>query len=142
MENTIPRMKIVRLLAQAFFYGLYDAQQSQQKTNDDKPKQEVLFDAFFNLILQHYKDSREVRFYADKLYLTPKYLSTVVKQLTGKTALEWINDYVILEAKSLLKSTNKSIQQISEELHFPSQSFFGKYFKRLVGISPKAYRNI
>ena len=97
---------------------------------------------FYNLILQYYKDSREVGFYAKKLCLTPKYLSVIIKEFTGNSALGWINDYVILEAKSLLKSTNMTIQQISDELNFPSQSFFGKYFKRLVGVSPKVYRSI
>ena len=68
------------------------------------------------------------------------YLSTVIKNVSGKTAAEWIDDYVILEAKSLLKSTNLTIQQISDGLNFPSQSFFGKYFKRQTGISPKEYK--
>lgn len=57
-----------------------------------------------------------------------------------KSAAEWIDDYVILEAKALLRSTNLTIQQISYELNFPSQSFFGKYFKRLTGMSPKEYK--
>jgi AraC-like DNA-binding protein len=81
-----------------------------------------------------------VGFYAKKLCMAPKYLSAVIKEKTGKSAFEWINDYVILEAKSLLKSTNMTIQQISDELNFANQSFFGKYFKRLAGMSPKSYR--
>lgn len=81
-----------------------------------------------------------VAFYASKLSLTPKYLSKVIRQNSGKTAGEWIEEYVILEAKALLKSTNKTIQQITDELNFSTQSFFGKYFKRRVGLSPKEYR--
>ena len=64
-----------------------------------------------------------------------------MKTLTGFTAVEWIERYVILEAKVLLKSTNLSVQQISDKLNFPSQSFFGKYFKKVVGMSPKEFRN-
>ncbi len=67
-------------------------------------------------------------------------MSTIIKQTSGKTAGDWIDDYILLEAKALLKSTNMTIQQISDELNFPSQSFFGKYFKRLTGVSPKEYR--
>ena len=72
--------------------------------------------------------------------MNPKYLSTVIKEISGKSAFEWINNYVILEAKSMLKSTGKTIQQISDELNFANQSFFGKYFKQHVGIPPSEYR--
>ncbi|MDR1683483.1 MAG: helix-turn-helix domain-containing protein, partial [Candidatus Symbiothrix sp.] len=89
---------------------------------------------------KHYKTEKQVGFYAEKLCLTPKYLSRIIKQNTGKSAHEWLDDYVMLEAKALLKSTNMTIQQISDELNFPSQSFFGKFFKREEGISPRAYK--
>ena len=79
--------------------------------------------------------------YADKLCLTPNYLSGVVKEYTGKTATEWVNDFVIVEAKIMLKDTKLSVQEISDRLNFPDQSTFGKYFKKIVGISPKAYRD-
>ncbi|KAA5414161.1 AraC family transcriptional regulator [Bacteroides cellulosilyticus] len=82
----------------------------------------------------------KVLYYADRLHLSAGYLSTIIKRVSGKTAAEWIDDYVTLEAKALLKSTNLTIQQISDELNFPSQSFFGKYFKRITGLSPKEYR--
>lgn len=91
-------------------------------------------------IQKHYKTERSVNFYANKLFLTAKYLSKVVQENSGKTATNWIDDYVILEAKALLNSSKLTIQQISDELNFPSQSFFGKYFKRKVGMSPKEYR--
>ena len=72
--------------------------------------------------------------------MTNKYLSAILKQETGMTALEWIEHYVILYAKSCLNSTTMTIQEISDELDFPSQSVFGKYFKRVEGVSPKNYR--
>jgi len=131
------RAEVVRLLIMALFYNF---QQIQGKVSVTKSKRDDLFEAFYNLLLAHYKESREVGFYADKLCITPKYLSAVIKEMTGKSAFEWINDYVSLEAKALLKSTNMTIQQISDELSFANQSFFGKYFKRMTGMSPKEYR--
>jgi AraC-like DNA-binding protein len=67
-------------------------------------------------------------------------LSKVIKATGGKPANDWIDDHVVLEAKALLKSTNMTIEQISDALHFPSQSFFGKYFKRVTGLSPREYK--
>lgn len=96
---------------------------------------------FVTLVQQNYKTERFLQFYADKLQITPKHLSRTMKKLTGFSAVDWIERYVVLEAKVYLKSTSKSIQQIAEELNFPSQSFFGKYFKKSVGMSPKEFRN-
>ena len=96
---------------------------------------------FLNLVQIHFKIERFLKFYAEKLDLTPKHLSRTMKNLTGFTAVEWIERYVVLEAKVMLKASNLNIQQISDELNFPSQSFFGKYFKKNVGMSPKEFRN-
>jgi len=90
----------------------------------------------------YYKKERSVSFYAGKLYVTPKYLSSLVKAVSGKTAGEWIAEIVVLESKVLLKSSSKSIQEISVELNFANQSFFGKYFKQHTGMSPYAYKKI
>jgi AraC family transcriptional activator of pobA len=87
-----------------------------------------------------YKKERGVNFYARKLCITPKHLSWAVKEVSGKTAGTWIDEAVILEAKTLLKSSDMNIQQISEELNFANQSFFGKYFKHYTGMSPKEYK--
>ncbi len=140
MTHNTNRLEIVRLLVQALFYSLNNFQQIREISGVPKSKREGLFDTFYELVLAHYKESREVGFYAEKLCLTPKYLSTVIKEKTGKSAFDWINDYVMLEAKSLLKSTNMTIQQISGELNFANQSFFGKFFKQHTGVSPKEYR--
>lgn len=144
LKHNPHRLEMVRLLGQAFFYGIYASLelQGEDNNNSNSNKKNALFDSFYNLLLRHYKDARDVKFYADKLCLTPKYLSTLIREVTGKSALEWIHEYVVLEAKSLLKSTDKTIQQISDELNFPSQSYFGRYFKRLAGVSPKVYRNL
>lgn len=104
-------------------------------------RQGRISDQFLQLVLDNFRKERFLEFYADKLQITPKHLSRTVKQQTGYTAVDWIERYVILEAKVLLKSSNLTIQQISDELNFPSQSFFGKYFKKLTGMSPKEFRN-
>lgn len=98
-------------------------------------------DKFLQLVQQHFRKERFLDFYADQLDITPKHLSRTVKAQTGYSAVEWISRFVILEAKVMLRSSNLNIQQISEELNFPSQSFFGKYFKKSTGQSPKDYRN-
>ncbi len=79
-------------------------------------------------------------FYADKLFISPKYLSLIIKEALGRSAAEVIDDYVILEAKNMLRFSGKNIQQVSYELNFPNQSSFGKYFKHLVGMSPSEYQ--
>lgn len=98
-------------------------------------------DKFIRLVQEHFRKERFLDFYADELGITPKHLSRTVKTQTGVSAVEWINRFVILEAKVMLQSSNLNIQQIAEELNFTSQSFFGKYFKKTTGISPKDFRN-
>ena len=78
--------------------------------------------------------------YAQQQGITPKYLSEMVKQVSRRTPNEWIDRYVVLEMRVLLKNSTMSIKGISEYLNFPNQSFFGKYFKEHVGMSPFAYR--
>ncbi len=134
------RVEVARHLTLAFFYGAGFHSEDLANSNSNPSHQEALMDRFLKQVQASYKHQRELIFYADKLCLTPKHLSKVVKETSGKSANDWIDEYVTLEAKALLKSTNKTIQQISDELNFPSQSFFGKYFKRVVGISPKEYK--
>lgn len=101
---------------------------------------EVLFDEFMSLLQQYNKKERNVSFYARQLNITPKYLSSVVKEVSGKTAARWIDESVILEAKALLKYSGMSIQEIAYHLNFSTQSFFGKYFKQHTGTSPSRYK--
>ena len=97
--------------------------------------------AFGELVLRHYAHERSVSFYAEKLGITPAHLSTTVRQATGKTCGEVISSMIIMEAKTRLRETDLSIQEIAYSLNFPSLSFFGKYFKRHVGVGPLEYRN-
>ena len=86
--------------------------------------------------------NREVSYYADKLCITPKYLGVVVSQVSKRRPLDWIRDYVILDAKAMLLTREYSIQQISQMLNFPNPSFFSKYFREAVGYSPSKFLNM
>ena len=101
---------------------------------------EEYFRQFTELLGEHYKHERSVGFYARQLCITPKYLTTLIKRISGKSVSEWIDNYVILEAKTLLKYSNMSVQEIAYYLNFPNQSFFGSYFKRNAGMSPAQYK--
>ena len=101
---------------------------------------EEYFRQFTELLGEHYKHERSVGFYARQLCITPKYLTTLIKRISGKSVSEWIDNYVILEAKTLLKYSNMSVQEIAYYLNFPNQSFFGSYFKRNASMSPSQYK--
>ena len=101
---------------------------------------EEYFKQFTQLLGEHYIRERSVGFYARQLCITPKYLTTLIKRISGKSVSEWIDGYVILEAKTLLKYSNMSVQEIAYYLNFPNQSFFGSYFKRNTGMSPSQYK--
>lgn len=133
------KAEIVRHLTCAFFYGI--GYFLHKATDRPLTNEEALMHRFLDEVQRSFRSERKLGFYAERLHLSTRYLSAVVKKYSGKTADEWVDDYVILEAKALLKSTNMTIQQISNELHFASQSFFRKYFKRLTGVSPKHYRD-
>ena len=99
-----------------------------------------VFRNFLSLLSSSYPKSRSVAYYADKLCLTPKYLSTVCKEVSGETASELINRYVVKDIEFLLKQRGKSVKEICNELEFPNLSFFGRYVKKHLGLSPKLYR--
>ncbi len=106
-----------------------------------KSRTHEIIDDFYQLILKHTKEHRNVNFYAEKLHLTPQYLSTFLKEKTGRSVAQWVDHILILEAKTLLKSTNLSIKEISNALNFGETSIFCRYFKRISGVSPTSYRN-
>ena len=134
------REEIIRHLFSAHYYGLGYYIHGLQSQPSTMTAQQEKCEKFLSLVAENFKTQRDIGFYADKLCVTSKYLSTLLKQETGMTALDWIEKHVVLYAKSCLSSTSKTIQEISDELDFPSQSVFGKYFKRVEGMSPKAYR--
>jgi len=123
-----------------FFYH-YAAQLENIRGKSRNVTKGRISDIFLGLVQQHFRQERFLDFYASKMSITGKHLSRTVKQQTGYTAVEWIEKFVILEAQALLKSSNMTIQQIASCLNFQSQSFFGKYFRKHTGMSPKEYRN-
>lgn len=103
-------------------------------------RKEELFEQFLQLLFEHCKEQHVVTFYAEKLFITPQYLSLILKELTGKSANKWIDEALIVEAKILLKAPQATVQQVADMLHFSDQSTFGKFFKKHMGISPMEYR--
>lgn len=105
-------------------------------------RREDIVKIFLELLKDHYKEGRSASYYADKMFITPKYLSATLKKVTGRSINAWIEDAVILGTKILLKSTNLTILQISEELNFPNSSYFNRFFKKNTGITPGDYREL
>ena len=142
IEN-IYREEIVKTLLYALMLeisGIYKANENTAQ-NLRLSKHEDLSDSFFRLLNKHYKQERSVAFYADKMCLTPKYLSSAIKKITGKSILGWIDETVITESKVMLKTTDLTVLQISEELNFANPSFFVQFFKHHTGTTPLKYRN-
>jgi AraC-like DNA-binding protein len=103
-------------------------------------RKEELLEGFLALLAKHCKEEHEVTFYADKLCITPQYLSIALKEQSGRSASRWIQDALIVEAKGMLKSPRISVQEVANVLNFPDQSTFGKFFKKHTGLSPVAFR--
>ncbi len=135
------RTNLVKALLLAMFYDMSNViWRVEQQESKSQTRADVIFANFIRLLEQHFRQERRVSWYAEQLCITPKYLSEIVKQVSKRTPNEWIDNYVILEIRVLLKNSTKSIKEIAEELQFPNQSFLGKYFKEHIGVSPSQYR--
>lgn len=139
------RDEIVRGLLMSMFYRISGTYEQRPQVLDEKERsvrnrREEYFAKFITLLSENFKRERTVGFYAEQMCVTPKYLSLLIKDFSGKSAAEWIDSYVITEAKTLLRYSTMSIQEVAYELNFSSQSFFGKYFKHLTGMSPSEYK--
>jgi AraC family transcriptional activator of pobA len=135
------RMEISRSMLITLLYevgSIYEKQHVMVKGKQNR-KQELNV-LFQELVFHHYKEHRNVQYYADALFVSPKHLTETIKDVTGRTAGEWIDDAVVLEAKVLLRNQEVSVAQIAADIHFPDQSSFGKYFKKQTGFSPSEYR--
>jgi AraC-like DNA-binding protein len=140
-NQTNPHLdRVLQHVMMAIFYSSEEIRNQLEAESGAYTSADAISKEFMRLVKDNFRSERQLQFYADKLCITPRYLSRVVKECTGSSAADWIERYVVLEARALLKSTSMTIQQISDELNFPSQTFFGKYFKRRVGMSPKLYR--
>ena len=125
---------------QIMAYG--EIAEPQHNTSDHTHSRKLSYvQTFLRLVRANYRRERSIAFYATKMYISPKYLSLIIKESTGKSAAEWIDSYVLQEAKNLLRYSGKNVQQIAYELNFSNQSSFGKYFKHLTGMSPTHFQN-
>ena len=111
-----------------------------QPLADSSARAALTYDRFMKLVTEYHNQERGMQFYADKLCLTPKYLSKIVKEASGRSGPEWIDAFVILEAKNLLRYSDESIKEIAYKLNFPSASVFNKFFKANTGLIPSDYR--
>ncbi len=139
---------LIRSLVETITYlccDLFMAHIAAEQPEPAKSGVSVRLDEYFHRFLhelsQHYLERRNVSFYADRLCISSRYLTTIVRRVSGMSVSEWMNRYIMMEAKYLLKYTEMSIQEIAYKLSFPNQSFFGKYFKQHTGMAPSAFRS-
>lgn len=134
------KQEVLRLLQAALYCMMSIQSETESNPNHIRTRKDEIMAKFILEVSDGFRKERHVNYYADKLCITPKHLSAVVKQISGRTAGEWIDNFVIMEAKVLLKTTDRTIQEISDMLNFRNQSFFGKFFKHLTGFTPTSYR--
>ncbi len=141
IDNSSRRWSMLGDLLNVLFLLLQDYRQQNGINKEQLSAHEKLFIRFFKAITEHYTESREVHFYADLFHLTPKYFATIIKQHTNTNALEWINGYVTIQAKMLLRNQMQlTVQEIALQLGFPDQASFSRFFKTHTGMSPTEYR--
>ena len=121
--------------------GLGNLIKNGKSVNQQYNRNQEIVKELVRTVVMNYHTERNVSFYAEKMHLSPQHLSTTIKKITGKTLTDIISSFIINDAKAKLKSTEMTIQEIAYSLNFPDISFFGKYFKRYTGMSPKQYRN-
>ena len=136
------RYESIIVLFRYFFLEIYNNYQNQtaQESTESDTRKEELANRFFNLLMDNYRENRGVAYYADKLCISPKYLSMVIKETSGKSAKDWILEYVILEVKALLKNSSLNIQEIALRTNFSNQSSLGRFFRKHTGMSLSGYR--
>ena len=138
------RTEIIRLTILTLIYDMasaFDRVIDQPGKNEKQSRAEQLFVEFVQRVEHHYHQERQVQWYAKQMNVTPKYLCEVVTSVSRRTPNEWIDKFVTAEMRNLLRHTNMRMNEIAEAMNFPTQSFFGKYFKENVGVTPSEYRN-
>ncbi|WP_060874199.1 AraC family transcriptional regulator [Myroides odoratus] len=135
-KNTIIRYHLLALM-----HMIMEAHEGlSSRVNAIKDRSTTIIDEFYTLISKQAIAHRDIHFYAEKLNLTPSYLTTLLRKKTGKSALKWINHIVVLQAKSLLRTTDLSVKEVSNQLNFQDPSLFCRYFKQHTGLSPNGFR--
>lgn len=139
-ENTINR-EVVKHILLSLVHSISGFYLGKSWPKQITTRSEEIHKKFIQLVMKHYTSKRQTAFYASQLSISPQHLCMIIKQKTGRSVSDIIADMVIMDAKSQLKATDLTIQEISYSLNFPNVSFFGKYFKRYVGVSPQKFRN-
>ena len=136
------KIRLYHHLMESLFALLQDYCQADGLNTHKPSPHEMILAHFVDAVMEHYAESREVRFYANLFCLSPKHFSAIIKQQSGKNASDWISNYVIAQAKALLSYQHHlSIQQISQRLGFPDQAAFARYFKTYTGMSAREFRD-
>ena len=141
ISNNIVTQEQAALTFTQLILGLGNLIKNGKSVNQQYNRNQEIVKELVKTVVMNYHTERNVSFYADKMHLSPQHLSTTIKKITGKTLTDIISSFIINDAKAKLKSTEMTIQEIAYSLNFPDISFFGKYFKRYTGMSPKQYRN-
>ena len=132
--------EVLRMLYSIFLLDLQNAQQRTIVQRQTPQRVEEIFIGFIRLLPHYFVEHHDIPFYADQLHISPVYLSRVVRQVTGRTVVDYINQMLLMEATFLLKTSELSITQIADHLHFADTPSFSKFFSRMKGLSPRAYR--
>jgi len=139
-SDHIYKGEVLRMLYSIFLLDLQNAQQRAIVHRQTPQRVEEIFIGFIRLLPRHFAQHHDIPFYAERLHISPVYLSRVVRQVTGRTVVDYINQMLLMEASFLLQTSPLSITQIADRLHFADTPSFSKFFSRLKGVSPKEYR--
>ena len=139
-SDHIYKGEVLRMLYSIFLLDLQNAQQRAIVHRQTPQRVEEIFIEFIRLLPRYFAQHHDIPFYADQLHISTVYLSRVVRQVTGRTVIDYINQMLLIEATFLLKTSQLSISQIADYLHFADTPSFSKFFLRLKGMSPKEYR--
>ncbi|MFA6831321.1 MAG: AraC family transcriptional regulator [Bacteroidaceae bacterium] len=141
------KLEVIRGLLLAFMFTMFDSAgrvnfiPSDLNSIKGNSQQLHLFEQFMDLLEKHHSQERTVQFYAEKLMFTPKYLSRLIREVSGRGATEWIIDFVMLEAKQMLRNSSFNIKEIAYHLNFATPSLFSRYFRTHAKCTPQNYRN-
>ena len=141
MHRTQIAPQVVLCLTAAFLWQAdYLWNKHENESRNSLSREQRLFTDFVQLVSRYATQEHNIDFYARRLFISPRYMSTLVKQVSGKAAKQWIDDAIVTRIKVELRHTNKSAAQIADEMNFPNPSFFCKYFKRMTGQTTQAYK--
>ena len=139
-SDHIYKGEVLRMLYSIFLLDLQNAQNSAIVHRQTPQRVEEIFIGFIRLLPTHFAEHHDIPFYADQLHISPVYLSRVVRQVSGRTVIDYINQMLLMEATFLLQTSKLSITQIADHLHFADTPSFSKFFLRMKGVSPREYR--